>query len=195
MLQFLVVRPGMTEFDVRHRLVGRLDIPLCPVGIEQTRDVAVQIIQSGPIDALYAAPCHACRQTAHQFSQICDVKLRICRELKNLDLGLWSGLCLDDIRQRQPTIYRRWQENPETVCPPEGEMLYEGRERLQEGLARIAKKHPSGRVVLVAPEPIATILGCHLRQTAVGDLWKAENNFGTFESIVYHPGSVVVRRP
>jgi probable phosphoglycerate mutase len=185
----------MTEFDLSHRLKGRLDIPLCPLGIEQATDVAEQIIQSGPIDALYTAPCQASRQTAGQFALLCDVKPRICQELVNLDMGLWSGLCLDDIRQRQPTIYRRWQENPETVCPPQGEMLFEGRQRVHEAVARMAKKYHRGRIVLIIPEPLATISCCHLRGAPVCDLWKTENNFGTFESIEYQSSSVAARRP
>ena len=190
MLEFLVVRPGMTEFDVRHRLKGQLDIPLCPIGVEQATSIARGLRGGGSITALYAAPCQACRQTASLIHELCDVKPRSCKELTNLDLGLWSGLCVEDVRQRQPTIYRRWQENPETVCPPQGEMLHEARQRLQEAIDRIAKKHHHfGKIVLIVPEPLATILSCLLRHCSVQDLWQAENNFGTLERIVYDPVS------
>jgi probable phosphoglycerate mutase len=193
MLEFLVVRPGMTEFDIRHRLKGRLDIPLCPLGVEQATAIAQQLAASGPLAALYAAPCQACRQTAELIHELCDLRPRKCAALTNLDMGLWSGLCIDDIRQRQPTIYRRWQENPETVCPPQGEMLFEARQRLQESIDRLAKKHVRGRVVLIAPEPLASILSCLLQQRSVCDLWAAENNFGTIERIAYAPLSVAAK--
>lgn len=195
MLEFLVVRPGMTEFDVGRRLKGRLDLPLCPLGLEQAADAAEEIFRAGSIVAIYTAPCQSSRQTAEQFARLGDVKPRICQELANLDLGLWTGLCLEDIRQRQPTVYRRWREDPENICPPGGEMLWQARQRLQDALTRIAKKHSHGRIVLVVPEPLASILGCHLRSELVSELWNAENNFGTFESIGHDSSSIAVRRP
>lgn len=183
MIEFLIVRPGMTDFDIQRRLKGRLDIPLCALGVEQASAVAMEIARIDKPVALYSAPCQACLQTTEIIAKLCELRVRRSPELTNLDLGLWEGLQIDDIRMRQPTIYRRWQENPETVCPPEGEMLHEARRRLADLADRLNRKHREGIVVLVVPEPLATVLSSWLIGRPVGDLWLAEANFGMTERI------------
>ena len=37
--------------------------------------------------------------------------------------GLWQGMIIDEVKRKQPKVYKQWQEHPENVCPPEGEML------------------------------------------------------------------------
>ena len=34
-------------------------------------------------------------------------------------------MLIDDVKRKQPKVYRQWQEQPEIICPPEGEMLSE----------------------------------------------------------------------
>ena len=34
-----------------------------------------------------------------------------------------SGMLVEEVKQKQPRVYRQWLEHPETVCPPEGETV------------------------------------------------------------------------
>ncbi len=47
--------------------------------------------------------------------------------MQNLNLGLWQGMQVAEVRHKQPKVYRQWQEQPENVCPPDGEMIEQGR--------------------------------------------------------------------
>ena len=40
-------------------------------------------------------------------------------------------MLVSDVKRKQPRVYKRWQEQPESVCPPEGEMLGEADERVR----------------------------------------------------------------
>ncbi len=55
-------------------------------------------------------------------SEALGLKLKKLDHMENLNQGLWQGVLIDDVRVKQPKVYRQWQEHPETVCPPEGEM-------------------------------------------------------------------------
>jgi hypothetical protein len=80
-------------------------------------------------------------------------------------------MLIDDVKSKQPRVYKQWVEHPETVCPPEGEPLSAAEERLQDALERIQKKHKSGTVALVLTEPLASLL-CHVvRHDDLGNLW------------------------
>ena len=91
------------------------------------------------------------------------VRPKTIKKLHNLDQGLWQGLLFDDVKSKQPKVYRQWQERPETVCPPEGETVQEACERLKGALAKITKKHKSGTIALVLARPLASVMGSLLQ--------------------------------
>ena len=79
-------------------------------------------------------------------------------KLQNLDHGLWQGMLVSDVKTKQPKVYRQWQEQPETVCPPQGETLCTAKQRVQAALAKLLKKHKAdGLVAIVVPEPLASV--------------------------------------
>ena len=69
-------------------------------------------------------------QTAEQIARSLGVKRKKIERLQNLHQGLWEGMLVEDVRHKQPKVYRQWQEQPENVCPPEGEMLSEADQRV-----------------------------------------------------------------
>ncbi len=78
--------------------------------------------------------------------------------LRNFDQGLWQGLRIDDIRRKYPKVFKQWRESPETICPPQGEMVAEAVERIRKALRKPFKKN--SRFAVVASEPLATLIGC-----------------------------------
>ena len=66
-------------------------------------------------------------------------------------------MLVEDVRHKQPKVYRQWQEQPENVCPPEGEMLSEADERVRAALVKLLKRHKEGVIGLVLPEPLLSL--------------------------------------
>ncbi len=126
MTRVILIRPGMTDFDEQGRIKGTLDIPLNAYGADQIERTADELADLG-IEVVYTAPCRAAEQTGAVLSRSLGVKTREVRNLHNLDPGLWQGRLIDEVRITQRKVYRQWQEQPDTVCPPEGEMLCEAR--------------------------------------------------------------------
>ena len=182
MLRIILTRPGCTEFDVQGRIKGTLSIPLSAQGAQQ---VAVAARNLGPerIEIVYTSPCESAIQTARALAEPNGIKVRQLEKLQNLDQGLWQGKLIDEVRRKQPKVYRQWQEHPETVCPPKGEMLDSARRRVHTVLNRLLKKHRDGVIALVAPEPMASLIRCYLLGSELGDLWKAECHCGSWDSI------------
>jgi broad specificity phosphatase PhoE len=93
-------------------------------------------------------------------------------QLHNLDHGLWQGMLVDDVKAKQPKVYRQWQEQPETVCPPQGETVRAAKARVAAAMLKLLKKHKSARLVaVVVPEPLASVVRHVLRNDELGDLW------------------------
>ena len=190
MLQLILVLPGETDLDAQGRIRGSLDVPLNARGIEQARQAAVEL-RDEPFDTVYCSPCLAARQTAELLANE-RARIRVQEDLRNLDRGLWHGKRIDELRESQPRIYRQWQEQPETVCPPGGETIDDARPRIRRVLEKIARRRKKGTVVMVVPEPAASVLRQQISKTgSLGDLWQAECRCGAWESIPLATDGVV----
>jgi broad specificity phosphatase PhoE len=135
------------------------------------------------VEVVYSASSQSAVQTANCVAEALDVKMKVIDRLTNLNQGLWQGRLIDEVKQTQPKVYRQWQEEPDCICPPEGEMLNDARERVRGVLTKLVKKHKHGVVGLVVPEPLASLVRCQLTAGVLGDLWKTVVTCGCWEVI------------
>lgn len=171
MLRLVLVRPGATEYDLQHRIQGTLDIPLSEQGRHQVVDQIESLRAQGPT-LLFTSPSMAAQQTAEILGQALQLKPRIVDRLANIDLGLWQGSSVEEVKAKQPKVFRQWQEFPETVRPPEGETIARAEERIVEMLDKLRKKYRGNETALVvAPEPLATVIAHVITGQDLGNLW------------------------
>jgi phosphoserine phosphatase len=183
MVQILLIRPGSTEYDQQGRVQGTLDIPLCEDGRQEV-EAMIGTLRSQPITAICASPSQSAQQTAQALAASREIKVKTVDKLHNVDHGLWQGMLVTDVKTKQPRVYRQWQEQPETVCPPQGETLCSARQRVQATLAKLLKKHKSeGLLALVAPEPLASVICNVLRHDDWGDLWQCSTSNAKWDLI------------
>ncbi len=180
MLQIVLIRPGATDYDQERRIQGRLDVPLNEQGAIEVARV-IDEIRDLKIETVYASACEPSLQTAQTIAGALGAKSKKMDRMQNVDQGLWQGVLIDEVRVKQPKVYRQWQEHPETVCPPDGEMLSQAEDRVRAAVARLVKRHKEGIIALVVPEPLASIVRHQVSQAELGDLWKAADEHGHWE--------------
>lgn len=193
MVQIVLIRPGATDYDQQGRIQGVLDVPLSDEGAHEVTRLS-QELKDHRLEAIYASDCERARQTAAGVAQALGIKVKSLDNLQNLDHGLWQGMLVEDVKRKQPKVYRQWQEQPESICPPEGEMLAEAQERVRNALGRLLRKHKQGKLGLVVPEPLASLVRAYLLHGEVGDLWRAATEHGTWEIISVEPHSLAHSR-
>jgi len=180
MLRIVLIRPGSTDYDQQHRIQGSLDIPLNEQGNSEVTQLVGQLGDK-EIETVYAPPCEPAQQTAKAIANGLAVKLKKLERMQNLDHGLWQGMRVADIRQKHPKVYRKWQEHPENVCPPEGEMLGNAEDRVRATMIKLLKRHKEGVIGLVVPEPLASLVRRFVKRGELGNLWKVTNGHGGWE--------------
>lgn len=183
MIEVLLIRPGSTTFDHEGRIKGSLDIPLSAEGMAQAERLSLGLAEI-KLDCLYVAPCESAVQSAQFIGErnFCKQKSLDC--LRNLNHGLWQGKLLSEVRRLQPKVYRQFQEHPTDVCPPQGETVQAAHGRVTAMFAKLKKRHRGGRIGLLVPQPMAAIVRYALVGGSLGDLWKAELDFGTYETLL-----------
>lgn len=180
MLRIVLVHPGATSYTREGRIQGNLDLPLSEEGEGEVAQLA-ESLRPLQIQVLYAPESQPAWDTAQRLGVLLRVKVKKLGRMENLNYGLWQGISIEEVRHKQPKVYRQWQEQPEIVCPPEGEMLAQADARAQAALGRLLKKHPQGVIGLVLPEPLASLVRRALTGQPLGDLWKALGMHGDFE--------------
>ena len=166
----ILVHPGQTELDEQNRLVGNLDLPLSESGETQVGILAEELANR-EIGLIVCGPGLSAQQTAQQLSQDGAIKIRLDENLANLDLGLWHGKSVDELKETQPRIFKQWREHPETITPPEGEDLESAVQRVRKSLKWITKKSRQMNVVLVTARPLAAIVQSEVEGTDLKEIW------------------------
>jgi broad specificity phosphatase PhoE len=191
MLRIILIRPGSTDYDQQERIQGSLDIPLNDQGMAEVAQMVEQLKDKG-IETVYAPPCQPAQQAAAAIAAALDVKMKKLDRMQNLDCGLWQGLPVSEIRHKQPKVYRQWQEQPENICPPEGEMLSDAEDRVRAAITKLLKRHKVGVIALVLSEPLASLVRRFITQDELGNLWKVLGTHGQWEVLEIQPAAVPV---
>ena len=141
----------------------------------------VKDLRDRGIEVIYAPNCQPAEQSARMIAEALHLKVKRIDQLKNVDQGLWEGLCVEEVRRKHPKVFRQWQQRPGTVRPPEGETIGEAEERVRATVNRILRRHRSGKIAMVLPEPIASLVTCMLSGNGSDKLWKTTKKHGTWE--------------
>lgn len=135
----LLIRSGATEWDEQEYLPGVADLPLSQ-GERENLGIDESFLVSGQISSICSAGDEASIETAAIVGKILGMKPKKCSGLGDVDLGLWQGLRMSELRERTPKIYRQWIDEPLCLQPPEGESLRGARDRLVEQIFKALEK-------------------------------------------------------
>ncbi len=116
-LRLVLVRHGLSSFNLEHRIQGRDDLSdLTPEGERQAR-AAGDALAELRFDAVYSSPLRRARDTATALLAAQGQPQSASLEplLLEIDLGPWSGLSRDELRQRHPADEQIWRQAPHTL--------------------------------------------------------------------------------
>jgi probable phosphoglycerate mutase len=123
-LRIVLVRHGLSSFNVERRIQGRDDLSsLTPEGEQQAR-AAGEALAPIRFATAYTSPLRRARDTAAHLlcAQGQDLIAEAVDDLVEIDLAPWSGLLRQDLRQHFPDEERQWREAPHalTLKRPDG---------------------------------------------------------------------------
>jgi probable phosphoglycerate mutase len=140
----ILARHGETDWNRDGRFQGHADPPLNDRGREQARSLA-DALADERLDAIYSSDLLRAHETAIAVAVQKGLDVIVDSDLRERDVGEWSGLTLPEIEERFPEQLRRFRE--------EGASVGESREALARRVVaaarRIADAHPGGRVLVV----------------------------------------------
>ncbi len=146
--ELVLVRHGESTWNAERRWQGQLDPPLSPRGREQARGLGRELEPVG-IRWVVASDLARARDTAELAAAELGCGFDLEPRLRELDVGAWSGLRLDEITARWPDELARLRAGDLDVRPGGGESRRELRERVMAGIEAAAARHAGARVAVV----------------------------------------------
>jgi broad specificity phosphatase PhoE len=143
----LLARHGESDWNRSKRWQGFADRPLTERGREQARELAARLDDT-ELDAIYSSDLQRARETAEIVAAVKGLTVEPTPDLREVDVGSWSGITRAEAEERFPEGYGRWLNGGEGWN--DGETYQRMSERVVGAILRIAKRHESGRVLVVA---------------------------------------------
>lgn len=147
MTTILLARHGESDWNRAKRWQGFADRPLTELGREQAVALAERLADT-ELDAVYSSDLQRARETAEIVARSKGLRVETTPDLREVDVGSWSGLTRAEAGARFPEAYARWLQGGEGW--DDGETYAEMARRVVGAILRIAAKHLNGRVLVVA---------------------------------------------
>jgi alpha-ribazole phosphatase len=144
----LLARHGQSLSNAVRRFQGTQDVALSELGARQAEALG-QALRHRRVSAIYTSPLERARRTAEIAAARLDVPVTAVHDLRELSLGEWEGLTVEEVCALPGDPYAQWVRDPVACLPPGGEPLADVQARVVRVMADIAVAHPNGQNVLV----------------------------------------------
>ncbi len=154
--QLVLVRHGLTDWNVARRLLGRIDIGLNVEGRAQAQSAA-EALRSFPVRAVYSSPQSRARETASPIASAHDLEVEIEAGFDEVWLDVsWQGKTVDELRD-EPEL-ERFLSDP-TRRSSRIEPIEDVQSRAVAAVERLRLEHPGETLVVVSHgDPLRTIV-------------------------------------
>ncbi len=115
--RLVFVRHGLSSFNKKGIVQGRSnDSYLTNEGYEQA-ELAGEILKSINFDAIYSSPLIRASETAITIEKCLksNHEIKFDDNLLEVNLEKWSGLTINEIKEKYPDDYQSWQNDPEKL--------------------------------------------------------------------------------
>lgn len=167
-MRLLLVRHGESAWNASGLLQGQADPPLSELGRRQAARMAARLVDE-PIDAIVASDLIRAHDTAKALADAVQLPIQPRVDLREVDLGSWTGASREELEQKDPGAWRSWRI--------EGIEGWEGGERYDQAIVRVAEaisgiaaEWRDRTVVAVTHGGTIRLATCHLLGMPAADL-------------------------
>jgi 2,3-bisphosphoglycerate-dependent phosphoglycerate mutase len=142
-----LARHGQSDWNAETRWQGHADRPLTELGRRQAGQLADRLADV-PLAAVYSSDLERARATAEAVAGPRGLAVVPLADLREIDVGSWSGLTRAEAEERFPAAYLRWAEGGQGW--DDGETYEQMTDRVVRAVVGIGARHPDESVLVVA---------------------------------------------
>jgi probable phosphoglycerate mutase len=184
-------RHGEIETGGERRFVGQRDLPLTKKGIRQAawwHDT----LKGKEFSALFCSDLSRCVRTAEIIAGPGMHSLVRVPQFREIYLGEWEGLAVEDVRNRFPDQWRDRVANLSGYRPPGGESFLDLQSRVVPMFEELVTS-ADGDLLIVAHNGVNRMILCHVLGMPAGNLLRIAQDYGCLNVISHdHDGRQVL---
>jgi broad specificity phosphatase PhoE len=156
----LLVRHGESQWNAAGRLQGQADPPLSELGHHQAAHVAARLVDED-IDEIVSSDLARAHETASALATGVGLDVVRREDLREVDLGSWTGVSRRQIKRDEPDLWRRWRVEGVEGWDG-GESYAAAMVRISNAILALAVQHHGRTVVAVSHGGSIRLATCHL---------------------------------
>lgn len=190
---FYIVRHGQTNWNILGKTQGHGNSDLTEQGIVQARELAEDITKY-PIDYIYSSDLGRAIQTAEILGEKLNLEVQKTEGLREMGFGVWEGLLIDEIKKDYSDIYDIWRNDPHLVNIPKGETLQVIKERVDNFIEEINKKHENKHIIFVTHSITLRVMLLSFLGSGMENIYKIKQDNTALNRVEYRDyGPVVIK--
>jgi broad specificity phosphatase PhoE len=142
-----LLRHGAVQGVDRKTYIGQIDLPLSPEGIDQAK-AWHDFFQNSLPDNIFCSDLKRSLLTANIIADPFLDRICIEKSFREISLGRWDGVLMEDIRKKYPRQWERRGNNLKEFRPPEGESFSDLSERVVPTFYRICEDTPNDMIIV-----------------------------------------------
>lgn len=147
--EFIVVRHGETDENLKSILQGQSDTQLNALGIRQAKCVAERL-KHEHLDLIYSSDLKRAMRTAELIAEPHKLPVFPLRALREWNLGVLQGRKWDDLRVEYPEAMDAFREEHVDIKVPGGESRQDLNLRVSDCLDEMSERFEGKRILLVS---------------------------------------------
>lgn len=170
-----LIRHGEIDKPSPRSFLGQTDLSLNSNGINQA-EVLREYLKHITFTKVFSSPLQRAVQTATLASGIYTESIHLIEELKEINLGAWEGLTVDEIQNRFPGTYEQRGQDLEFYRPQKGESFADLAARSYPALLTLAEVY-TGTLLVVAHAGVNRVLLSRVQQKPLKQLFEIPQNY------------------
>lgn len=170
-----LIRHGEIDHTAPRSFLGWTDPPLNDNGIRQAQALG-KVLQDIPFSGIFASPLQRAVQTAVLVGGILPASVQQIESFKEINLGAWEGLTVDEVRHRFPGEYEQRGRDMEFFRPEGGESFADLAVRSYPVLVSLAKTF-IGPLLVVAHAGVNRVLLSCLQERPLRQLLEIPQDY------------------
>lgn len=187
-----LVRHGELVTSKEWRYVGQMDVKLNETGKEQFEKLSSRLL-SEQIYRIYSSDLNRTMDSAEIIGHRLGIINESISEFREIDLGVWEGLTLEEIEERFPEVLIKRSEDIKNFRVINGESFSDVNKRVIPKLKNIIEINSGKRILVVAHGGVNRIIIADALGLSINNIPALEQNYACLNIIDYYKSGPVVR--
>ena len=184
MVEIILVRHGLTLWNIEGRIQGISDTVLAPEGLQQAKLLA-ENFPCNKINAVYSSDLARAKITAQFIADKFNLPVQTTTGFREVDFGEWEGKYFAELEEDNADTLKIFHTQPDRLKLEGAETFKQAQSRAINKLRQIINATDDGgenRIVITAHGSINRLILCAILDIPIKNMWRL-NQFNTAVNI------------